>query len=98
VPSLGAVGAKSHRVTWDDVRASDPDLVVSAPCGYSLQASVELTERVLDRLPEVPVWAVDANASYARPGPRLVDGIETLAAVLHPGAVTSPTPGAARLR
>ena len=100
VPSLGSVGAKSHRVTWEDVRSSDPELVVSAPCGYSLAASVELTGRVLDRLPDVPVWAVDANASYARPGPRLVDGIETLAAVLHPDARPggAPANSAARLR
>ena len=86
VPSLGAVGAKSHRVTWEDVRSCDPDLVVSAPCGYSLAESVALTEEVLHHLPPVPVWAVDANASYARPGPRLVAGVETLAAVLHPEA------------
>ena len=85
-------------MTWEDVRASDPDLVVSAPCGYSIDESVALTEQVLHHLPPVPVWAVDANASYARPGPRLVDGIETLAAVLHPDAVTSPAPGAVRLR
>jgi iron complex transport system substrate-binding protein len=100
VPSLGAVGAKSHRVTWEDVRTSDPDLVVSAPCGYSLEESVALTEKVLHHLPPVPVWAVDANASYARPGPRLVDGVETLAAVMHPevGAGRAPAESATRLR
>jgi iron complex transport system substrate-binding protein len=100
VPSLGAVGEKSHRVTWEDVAASEPDLVVSAPCGYSLEESVALTEEVLHHLPPVPVWAVDANASYARPGPRLVDGIETLSAVLHPDLVAdgASLESAARLR
>ena len=48
---------------------------------------------------DVPVWAVDANASFARPGPRLVDGVEALAGILHPDAVTEPTsPMARRVR
>jgi iron complex transport system substrate-binding protein len=100
VPSLGVVGEKSQRVGWDEVRASEPDVVVSAPCGYALEESVALTEQVLSHLPPVPVWAVDANASYARPGPRLVDGVETLAAVLHPDAVPGgiPAESATRLR
>jgi iron complex transport system substrate-binding protein len=38
-------------------------------------------------LPDAPVWAVDANASFARPGPRLVDGVEALAGIVHPDAV-----------
>ena len=86
-PVLGTAGEKSYRVTWDQVEASAPDVVVSAPCGFGLEASVELAEHVRDRFPGIPVWAVDANASFARPGPRLVDGIEALAGVLHPGAV-----------
>jgi len=69
------------------VAASAPDVVVSAPCGFGLEASVELAEQVRDRFPGIPVWAVDANASFARPGPRLVDGIEALAGIRHPGAV-----------
>jgi len=87
VPVLGSAGEKSYRVTWDEVAASAPDVVVSAPCGFGLEASVELAEQVRDRFPGIPVWAVDANASFARPGPRLVDGIKALAGILHPGAV-----------
>jgi len=87
VPVLGSAGEKSYRVTWDEVAASAPDVVVSAPCGFGLEASVELAEQVRDRFPGIPVWAVDANASFARPGPRLVDGIEALAGILHPDAV-----------
>ncbi len=86
VPVLGSAGEKSYRVTWDDVAASAPDVVVCAPCGFGLDASVELAEQVRDRFPGIPVWAVDANASFARPGPRLVDGIEALAGILHPQA------------
>jgi iron complex transport system substrate-binding protein len=83
-PVLGTAGEKSYRVTWDEVAASAPDVVVSAPCGFGLDASVELAEQVRDRFPGIPVWAVDANASFARPGPRLVDGIEALAGIVHP--------------
>lgn len=82
---LGDAGARSERVTWESVRASDPDVVVCAPCGYALPASRDLAEQLVGsgRLPAgVPVWAVDANASFARPGPRLVDGVETLAAII----------------
>ena len=48
------------------------------------------------RLPDgIPVWAMDANAELARPGPRLVDGVETLAGILHPEAVPEPRPASA---
>ena len=86
-PVLGAAGAKSVRITWDDVRASHPDVVVVAPCGYDLAGAQALAEELLasGALPAgVPVHAVDANASWARPGTRLVDGVEELAAILHP--------------
>ena len=84
---LGTAGEKSFRVTWDDVAAARPDLVVVAPCGYNRTAAQELADDVVRRglLPAgVPVHAVDANASWARPGTRLVDGIEELARILHP--------------
>lgn len=86
VPALGVVGGESFRTTWEDVARSEPDVVVCAPCGYDVERSAELGRDVLSRLPAVPVWAVDANASFARPGPRLVDGIETLARIIHPSA------------
>jgi iron complex transport system substrate-binding protein len=84
---LGTSGARSFRVTWDDVREAEPEVVVCAPCGYGLEQSASLAEEVARSgvLPAgVPVWAVDANASFARPGPRLVDGVEALADILHP--------------
>lgn len=83
---LGSAGEKSGRVTWEQVGECAPDVVVCAPCGFDLSGSVALAEQVRDRFPGVPVWAVDANASFARPGPRLVDGIEALAGILHPQA------------
>jgi iron complex transport system substrate-binding protein len=84
---LGAAGEKSVRVTCDDIDHAAPDLIVCAPCGYDLPGSMKLAEPVVSRFPDVPVWAVDANASYARPGPRLVDGVEALAWICHPDAV-----------
>jgi iron complex transport system substrate-binding protein len=87
VPLLGAAGARSVRTSWPDVLAAGPAVVVAAPCGFGLADSVRLAQDVADRVPDdVPLWAVDANASFARPGPRLVDGVEALAALLHPDA------------
>src|SRR3954452_5366214 len=86
-PVLGTPGEKSFRVTWEEVRAARPEVVVCAPCGYDLDRSLPLALEVVRAgvLPaDVPVWAVDANASFARPGPRLVDGVEALADILHP--------------
>jgi iron complex transport system substrate-binding protein len=47
-------------------------------------------------LPHVPVWAIDADGIVVRPGPRLVDGVEALASMFHPGAVPAAPPGAVR--
>jgi iron complex transport system substrate-binding protein len=97
---LGTPGAKSFRVTWDDVRAAAPDVVVCAPCGYGLEQSLDLAREVVrsgELGDDVAVWAVDANASFARPGPRLVDGVEALAGILHPDAVPA-SPIAAQVR
>jgi iron complex transport system substrate-binding protein len=98
VPMLGSRGARSVRTTWDAVAAAAPAVVVAAPCGFGLDESARLAAaaRAAGVLPDVPVWAVDANASFARPGPRLVDGVEALAALLHPGAGLPLDPAMAR--
>jgi iron complex transport system substrate-binding protein len=86
-PLLGTAGARSERVTWEAVHAAAPEVVVVAPCGYDRAGSAALAEELVARgvLPEgVPVHPVDANASWARPGTRLVDGVEELAELLHP--------------
>ena len=96
VASLGGPGERSVRITWEQALESRPDIVVCAPCGYHLDDSATLAQAVLDsgRIPAgTPVWAVDANASWARPGPRLVDGIEALTAIV---AGREPDPTAAR--
>ncbi|MEO9151088.1 MAG: cobalamin-binding protein [Lapillicoccus sp.] len=96
---IGSAGAKSVRVTWDEALAGSPDVIVAAPCGYHLDDASLLTKTLVGRgiLPVgIPVWAVDANASFARPGPRLVDGVEALAAIFHPGRAGEPDPAMAR--
>lgn len=93
-PTLGEAGARSGRITWDEAVGSEPDIVICAPCGYDLDGSAALAEDVRHRFPDVPVWAVDADSHFARPGPRLVDGVEVLAGILHPEA--NPPSGLSR--
>ena len=95
-PALGVRGTPSRRVTWAEVASCAPDVVVCAPCGYGLDEASEQGARVTGRFPGVPVWAVDADASFARPGPRLVDGVECLAGIFHPDAAGPPDPAFAR--
>jgi iron complex transport system substrate-binding protein len=85
-PLLGTAGEKSRRTSWEAVTAAAPDIVVVAPCGYDLTGAAALADDLVARgvLPAgVPVHPVDANAAWARPGTRLVDGVEELAALLH---------------
>ena len=87
---LGTTGVHSVRTTWQTIEAARPEVIVSAPCGFDLDGAAALTQDLLDsgKLPSgVPVWAVDANGCFARPGPRLVDGVEALAGLLHDGPV-----------
>ncbi|MDO9458369.1 ABC transporter substrate-binding protein [Nocardioides sp.] len=82
---LGAAGEKSTRVLWDAVHDARPDVVVVAPCGYDRTgAQAQADQLVADGLlPDgVLVHAVDADGMWARPGPRIVDGVEELAGVL----------------
>ena len=80
---LGKTGADSERMTWDDVTAADPETVIVAPCGYGLDRAIDLG-RALPSIPGATVFAVDANAYFARPGPRVAEGIELLAHLFHP--------------
>ncbi len=82
---LGAAGQKSVRITWNDVAAARPDVVVVAPCGFDRAGAQAQADVLGDLLPPgALVRAVDADGMWARPGPRLVDGVEELAGMLHP--------------
>lgn len=81
VPVLARPGEKSVSATWDEIRAVDPDIVVVSPCGYGLSGAEAQGRTIIGHLPErAQVWAIDADAVMVRPGPRLVDGAEALAA------------------
>jgi iron complex transport system substrate-binding protein len=96
---LGCPGAPSVRVTWAQIGAAAPQVVVFMPCGYGLQAAAEEARRTLLTRPELAgveaIVAVDASAYCSRPGPRLVDGAEILAAALHRGQLPPPPAGTA---
>ena len=74
----------STAISWDDVRSARPEVVVVSPCGFDLEGAVAQAARVASEVPGAEVWAVNGDALMVRPGPRLVDGVETLAAILHP--------------
>jgi iron complex transport system substrate-binding protein len=92
VDILGLAGAPSRVATWDEVAAERPESIVVMPCGFGLERSVAEFERaprsaVWHDLPAVRdghVYVVDGSSYFNRPGPRIVDGIEVLAHILHP--------------
>ena len=89
---LAQPGSPSRVVTWDEILAAVPDVLIVMPCGFS----VERTHTELLQLMQQPgqwrlssdlgqhTFLVDASSYFSRPGPRLIDGIELLAALLHP--------------
>src|SRR5436305_10867976 len=91
--AIGFPGERSRETSWDELEASQPDIVVSMPCGYYAERAAHEVMQQRDeiaRLGAGQVVAVDAAAYFSRPGPRLVDGIELLAHVLHPDLVDAP--------
>jgi iron complex transport system substrate-binding protein len=84
---LGRPGEDSVRMDWDDVVNARPEVIIVSPCGYRLERSVELA-RQMRRVPGAEAYAVDANAYFARPGPRVVEGVELLAHLFHPDLVS----------
>ena len=92
VDVLGLPGEKSRTVEWAELEAAAPAVVVSMPCGYGTERARQETLDQAERLAALGarVAAVDASAYFSRPGPRLVDGVELLAHLLHPGLVPEP--------
>jgi iron complex transport system substrate-binding protein len=97
---LGFAGEHSETTTWETVAAAEPDVVLCIPCGYDARRAREEALRFAPQLASVgagQVVAVDASAYFSRPGPRLIDGLELLAHVLHPDRVPDPPAGAQAL-
>jgi iron complex transport system substrate-binding protein len=93
VDVAGRAGVKSPEVAWEDLGALDPDVIVAMPCGWYVEESraqaLEHWQR-LEPLGADRVVAVDAASTFSRPGPRLIDGVELLAHILHPDLVDPP--------
>jgi iron complex transport system substrate-binding protein len=93
---LGFSGESSAQHTWMGVAAAQPDIVIVMPCGYGAEIAHREAEMHRDELAAVgagEVVAVDASAYFSRPGPRIVDGLELLAHILHPELVPeNPAP------
>jgi iron complex transport system substrate-binding protein len=84
---LGFPGENSEERTWEELAAVSPDIVIVMPCGYDAEIAHREAEMHRDELAALgagEVVAVDAAAAYSRPGPRIVDGLELLAHILHP--------------
>jgi iron complex transport system substrate-binding protein len=95
---LGRAGAPSEKISWQDVVAAKPDALLLMPCGFDVRRTArEATPlRSLEGWKELPavrsgnVYALNGNAYFSRPGPRLVDGLEIIARILHPDAGDEP--------
>lgn len=89
---LGRKHERSVRVAWDQVLEAQPEVIILALCGYDVARARSDSEllrsypgfELLPAAREARVYAVDASALFARPGPRIVDSLELLAAILHP--------------
>jgi len=90
--ALAEAGTPSRTIDWDHLAACAPDVIVLMPCGFTIaRTKTELTTVTehpgWTSLPAVQrgeIYLVDALSFFSRPGPRLVDGVEQLAAILHP--------------
>ena len=97
---LGESGARSRVITPEELAAAQPEVIISMPCGYRLDESAAQAKALTAikgwaKLPAVSagqVYAVDGSWYFNRPGPRVVDGIEMLAKILHPEAWRGPVP------
>jgi iron complex transport system substrate-binding protein len=103
---LGQAAAPSVRVDWAQVQAAAPEIIVLMPCGYDLARTLE-DRGTVEALPgwtDLPavqagrVYAVDGSSYFNRPGPRLVDGLELLAHLVHPERFAAPALPAAFAR
>jgi iron complex transport system substrate-binding protein len=87
---LGFPGEHSEERTWREVEAVQPDIVIVMPCGYDAEIAHREAEMHRDELAAVgagEVVSVDASSYFSRPGPRIIDGLELLASILHPELV-----------
>jgi iron complex transport system substrate-binding protein len=104
VDLLATAGAPSTTIPWERVVDARPDVLVLMPCGFSIERTLAELDRLTSRpgwrdLPAVrsgAVYAVAGPAYFNRSGPRLVNGVELLAALFHPERFGNRLPDGAR--
>ena len=92
---LAKAGERSRVVTMDEVVAAKPDTIIVAPCGYdadraAAEGAMQMKKKEWAWLARRRTWAMDSGGLLSRPGPRLVDGVETLAEIFHPTVFLRP--------
>ena len=95
---MGRPGRNSQGATWEEISGCGCDVVIVAPCGFRRGGATKLAREVVARgvLPaHAEVWAVDADAFVVRPSPRVVEGVEIFASILHTDRYGTPDPAAA---
>jgi len=100
---LGEAGQRSREVAWEDVAGMDPDVLIIMPCGMGLEDARADADRHARRLVEAApraiaegrAYVVDGSAYFNRSGPRVADGLEILAGLLHPDRLPAPDGSAA---
>jgi iron complex transport system substrate-binding protein len=96
---LGFAGEPSEQRSWEEIALAQPDLVIVMPCGYDAEIAHREAEMHRDQLASLhagEVVAVDAASYFSRPGPRIVDGLELLAHIIHPELVPADSIAAAQ--
>jgi iron complex transport system substrate-binding protein len=104
--ALGQAGLPSFRATWTEIANAAPEVLIVMPCGFGMERTLEEID-VLLTVPQVrqlpafisgQVYVVDSSGFFSRAGPRLIDGLEMLASLLHPQAFPDPVPAGSALR
>ena len=92
IEGIGTLGQPSRKVEWEKIVAYQPEIIVLSPCGFDVKQALDEVHvlssyRGWDKIPAFRssnIYAVNASAYFSRPGPRVVDGLELLAHVIHP--------------
>lgn len=101
-PLISRVGEPSFKTTWDEILESSPDYLILMPCGFDIEETLDRIEEVtggvrqwhaLRAVKKGHCYIVDANSYFSRSSPRVVDGIELLAGIIHPDIFTQRPKG-----
>ena len=104
IDALGTAGEPSRRIGWNDLLQAAPDVLIFMPCGFTIERCRAELRRVepqwdwskLTAIQTGNAYLVNASAYFSRPGPRLIDGLEILASILHPSRFAPSSPSAAQ--